>query len=120
MDIDNNPRAHCNPVSGDSSHHMDRPGHRGRKAGISSFSFSPAPEPCYIKQRPRLRQQGDCGGSSCITGFVVATRTRKSGRGTGHWKLNLQILVPYRKTFLQPNSENSHLTSFNEYLICMG
>jgi len=49
-----------------------------------------------------------------------ATITRKSGRGVGRWKFNLQILVLYRKTFLQLNSEKVRLTKFSEYLICMG
>jgi hypothetical protein len=51
---------------------------------------------------------------------MFATRTRKYGRVAGHWDFNLEILVAYRETFLQPNSENVHLTSFIEYLISMG
>ena len=95
MDLDNHPRTHCDPVSRDCSHHMDRLGHRGIEAGVSSFSFSLLLGSCYSKHD---------------SGSLTA----------GHWDFNLEILVAYRETFLQPNSEKVHLTLFIEYLICMG
>jgi hypothetical protein len=33
--------------------------------------------------------------------LLDSTKTRKAGRGTGRWDLNLEILVPYRKTFFK-------------------
>ena len=120
MDLDNHPRTHCDPVSRDCSHHMDRLGHRGIEAGVSSFSFSLPLGSCYSKQDPSSGSRELRDGSSLVWGLMCTTRTRKYGRVAGHWDFNLEILVAYRETFLQPNSENVHLTLFIEYLICMG
>ena len=102
MDIDNNPRAHCDPISGDCSYHLDRPSHRGIEAGLIPFSFSLLLGSCYSKHEAGSLTAGELGcqdNSRVHLAFRFTTRTRKSGRGTGHWDFNLQILVPYRKTF---------------------
>jgi len=42
-----------------------------------------------------------CQGNSRLgVALLDSTKTRKVGRGTGHWNFNLEIPVPYRKTFL--------------------
>jgi len=94
---------------------MDRPGHRRIEAGLIPFSFGLPLFSVTLNKEPEPAAR-----SPLVWRLMFATRTRKSVRGTGHSDFNLEVLVPYRKTFLQLNSENSPLTSFNEYLIYMG
>ena len=114
MDLNNHPRADRDPVSRDCGHHLDRLGHRRIEAGLIPFSFGLPLFSVTLNKEPEPASR-----SPLVWGLMFATRTRKYGRVAGHWDFNLEVLVHYRKTFLQLNSENVRLTSFVEYLISM-